>query len=77
VHYYVCFLEGQFCLKTNHQGGHHLMPWAIFANFPNSIQSKRLDGNYTSRAEAEAIAAKYRRMLGNTVTVRVVWTQDN
>ena len=53
------------------------MPWAIFANFPNSIQSKRLDGNYTSRAEAEAIAAKYRRMLGNTVTVRVVWTQDN
>lgn len=43
------------------------MPWAIYANFPNFIQSKRLDGNYISRTEAEAIAAKYLRMLGRTV----------
>ena len=53
------------------------MPWAIYANFPNSIQSKRLDGIYVSRAEAEAIAAKYQRMLGRTVTICVVWIQED
>jgi hypothetical protein len=54
------------------------MSWAIFASFPNVIQSKQLNGNYISRAEAEAIAiaAKYRRILGNTVTIRVIWMQD-
>ncbi len=51
------------------------MSWAIFANFPNSIQSKRLDGSYVNRAEAEAIAVKYQRMMGRTVTIRVVWIQ--
>ena len=50
----------------------NILPWAIFANFPNSVRSKQL-GCYSHRAEAESAAYCLRRRLPHTVSVKVVW----
>jgi hypothetical protein len=50
-------------------------PWKIFGTFP-TLHSKEF-GAYTVRSDAENDAAKYQRILGKNITVRVVWCAEN
>lgn len=50
------------------------MSYKIFATFPN-LKSKEL-GCYTLRGCAENDALRFKRFLGATATVRVMWVSE-
>jgi hypothetical protein len=50
-------------------------PWKVFGTFP-TLHSKEF-GAYTVRSDAENDALKYQRILGKTVSIRVVWSPEH